>query len=110
MTKKDIHDAEMAKDDAEAANTEYREDIKQLKAKNEKLKTWMKEHFYCDEMLVVEKREHKATRRALWISRAKRANERQQYENVCRLDGWVHRINKWIEVERKCLKKAEEYR
>ena len=71
--KQAIHDAEMAKDDAEAANTEYREDIKKLNAENEKLKTWMKEHFYCDEMLVVEKREHKADRRALWIARAERA-------------------------------------
>ena len=49
-------------------------------------------------------------KRALWLRRAERANERQQYENVCRLDGWVHRINKWIEVELKCLKKAEEYK
>ena len=52
----------------------------------------------------------RATRRALWLARAERAKDRQQYENVCRLDGWVHRINKWIEVERKCLNKAEEYK
>lgn len=33
--KQKLHDAEMAKDDAEAANTEYREDIRKLKAENE---------------------------------------------------------------------------
>ena len=35
--KQKLHDAEMAKDDAEAANTEYREDIRKLKAENERL-------------------------------------------------------------------------
>lgn len=35
--KQKLHDAEMAKDDAEAANTEYRADIAALKAENERL-------------------------------------------------------------------------
>ena len=36
--KQKLHDAEMVKDDAEAANTEYREDIRKLKAENESLR------------------------------------------------------------------------
>ena len=47
--------------------------------------------------------------RALWLARAERAKDKQRYENVCRMDGWVHRQNKWVEVERLCWKKAEEY-
>lgn len=85
----------------------------ELKAENERLKKceiWMKQHFYCEEVIACESAKNRRLRRALWIARAKRANERQQYENVCRLDGWVHRIDKWIEVERKCRAKAEEYK
>ena len=47
--KQKIHDAEMAKDDAEAANTEYREDICKLKAENERLERELTEQqkAYC---------------------------------------------------------------
>lgn len=47
--------------------------IAELKAENDRLKKckeWMKTHFYCEEILAVEKREHKATKRALWLMTA----------------------------------------
>lgn len=49
-------------------------------------------------------------KRALWMARAERAKERQNYESGCRSDGWVHRENMWLEVERLCRHKAEEYK
>ena len=48
-------------------------------------------------------------KRALWMARAERAKERQNYESGCRSDGWVRRENMWLEVERLCRHKAEEY-
>lgn len=48
--------------------------------------------------------------RALWLARVQRAIDKQKYYSECKSDGWVHRVNVWLEVERKCLKKAEEYR
>ena len=49
-------------------------------------------------------------KRALWIARAERANDKQTYYTHTRGDGWCHRVSQWIEVERKCLNKAEEYK
>ena len=62
-------------------------------------------------------------RRALWIARAERARTEQCYENY---SFYIHRhqktmyggtyrpyiawLEKWIEVERKCRAKAEEYK
>lgn len=124
--KQKLHDSEMKADLAECANTEYREDIKKLNAKfnplyeelkrvkdeNDELKFKLKQiddNFAIKAKLVYERHERR-TLRALWPARAERAKDKQQYENVCRLDGWVSRINKWIDVERKLLNKAEEYR
>jgi hypothetical protein len=47
---------------------------------------------------------------ALWLARANHADTMQKYNIECKCDGWVHRVNKWIDVERKCLAKAEEYK
>lgn len=49
-------------------------------------------------------------KRALWNLRACYADMMQKRIIECKCDGWVHRVDKWIEVERKCLKKAEEYK
>lgn len=76
--KQKIHDAEMAKDDAEAANTEYREDIRKLKAENERLRAdnerLEKEcscKFYKDCLRVLMlKREKQQALRSLWMARA----------------------------------------
>lgn len=49
-------------------------------------------------------------RRALWIARAQIAEGKQKYYTECGyFDGWVRRVNVWLNVERKCLKKSKEY-
>lgn len=48
--------------------------------------------------------------RALYNLRARYADMMQNRYIESKTDGWVHRVNKWIEVERRCLNKAEEYR
>ena len=75
-----LHDAEMAKDLAEAANTEYREDIKKLKAENRRL--------------------HRALFKACanWAHFA-----------VAFFSSYVVK-HRWFKMENKCLKKAEEYK
>ena len=95
-------------------------------------KEWMEKHFYCEEMLAVEKREHKATKRALWMARANRAEARKNYwyvrsihegdKDLWSIDGsavkyigCIKRSNFdwlkiWSEVQRKCRAKAEEYK
>ena len=49
-------------------------------------------------------------RRALWNLRACYADMMQKRIIECKCDGWVHRVDKWIEVERKCRAKADEYK
>ena len=49
-------------------------------------------------------------KRALYNLRACYADMMQKRYIECKTDGWVHRVNKWIEVERRCFKKAEEYK
>lgn len=72
--KKEIRLAEMAKDDDEAANTEYREDIRKLKAENERLVKCCKE--YDSRQRIDENKKFNAIqqlrkmKRTLWISRA----------------------------------------
>ena len=72
--KQKLHDAEMAKDDAEAANTEYREDIRKLKAENERLKDENARLKNCNvvhiEDFINQSFELRYTKRALWMARA----------------------------------------
>lgn len=86
--KKKLHDAEMRADLAEAANTEYREDIKKLKAENESLKAELqKQKDAYSELDAMYQRDTgiacnafgqgsvnckklRATRRALWLMTA----------------------------------------
>lgn len=102
-----IADAEVyLKDKADAA-------IAELKAENERLKKceiWMKQHFYCEEVIACESAKNRRLKRALYNLRACYADMMQKRYIECKTDGWVHRVNKWIEVERRCLKKAEEYK
>ena len=133
--KQKLHDAEMAKDDAEAANTEYRDDIRKLKAENEWWKQYASEQ---TEKLNVEKenviqleRCWKETKRALWLARAKRAADRARIFYFCDMEteldieGFSYDSQKkkghkklaarlwriiWLKVERKCRSKAEEYK
>ena len=69
--KQKLHDSEMAKDDAEAANTEYREEIKTLKTENERLLNENSCKFYKDCLRVRNyEQELNATKRALWLMTA----------------------------------------
>ena len=68
--KKSLFNVQKAASDAKLSAHEKSRRIDELKAENEKLKMWMKEHFFCDEFLAAEKNEHKATRKALWTMTA----------------------------------------
>ena len=115
---------------------EVDEAIAELKTENDRLKQWMKKHFYCEEMLAVEKREHKATKRALWLARANNAklwanfwfdvfpSEYNKYDIIGRMEGnekefilttlKTHRtasewVGVWEIIDKKCRAKAKEY-
>ena len=58
------------KEDVDAA-------IAELKAENERLKKceiWMKQHFYCEEVIACESAKNRRLKRALWLARAERAH------------------------------------
>lgn len=78
--------------------------IDALKAKLENVQASM----YCD--VVDANMEVRRLKRALYNLRAAYADMMQKRYIECKTDGWVHRVDKWIEVERRCLKKAEEYK
>lgn len=132
--KQKLHDAEMAKDDAEAANTEYRLDIEKLKTENERTKLTKEKAFKCAgkaiNTIANVELELRATQRALWIARAERALSNalifyfaesdyfilniQGYAQ--KKDGASRMLNAkkwykiWKKVERLCRAKAEEYK
>ena len=129
--KQKLHDAEMAKDDAEAANTEYREDIRKLKAENERLKDENARLKNCNvvhiEDFINQSFELRYTKRALWMARAKRAQERKANNTLFKSYIKSHKSSWFIDgnelelawdlweeafdrVEKICLKKAEEYK
>lgn len=137
--KEKLHDAEMAKDDAECANTEYRIDIEKLKAQfnplyeelkrvkdeNERLKKQRDELFTQGIQkatdLASEKLGHRTTRRALWLARAERAeaqwNRLLRDAGICfavgrskEWDIFNQKQKKWQNVERLCREKSEEYK
>ena len=131
--KQKLHDAEMAKDLAEAANTEYRIDIKNLKDENAELKFEIKQiedNFAIKAKLVYERHE-RSTLRALWLARARDADSMYRifyfvppslelplnifgYSNKERGRQRMLMAEEWtkifLKVERKCLKKAEEFK
>lgn len=78
--------------------------IAELKQKLENVQASM----YAD--VVDANMENRKLRRALWIARANHADTMQKYNIECKCDGWVHRVNKWIYVERKCQAMAEKWR
>ncbi len=85
--------------------------IAELEAENKRLKKceiWMKQHFYCEEVIACESAKNRKLKHALWLARAERARTEQRYIFNVRGDGWVRKENMWVEVERLCLKKAEE--
>ena len=110
--KQALHDAEMAKDDAEAANTEYRLDIDKLKAENAELKFKLKkinDNFAIKAKLVYERHE-RHTLRALWLSRADRARCTWKYYAEFLVFPREAEMKRWKKVEQLCRAKAEEYK
>lgn len=77
--------------------------IAELKKKLEDVQASM----YAD--VVDANMEIRRLKRALYNLRACYANMMQKRYIECKTDWWVHQVNKWIEVERRCLNKAEEY-
>ena len=52
--------------------------IAKLNSENERLKKceiWMKQHFYCEEVIACESAKNRRLKRALWLARAERAKE-----------------------------------
>ena len=87
------------------------EEIEQTRAENERLKKKLESvqaSMYCD--VVDAGMDNRRLKRALYNLRAVYADMMQKRYIECKTDGWVHRVDKWIEVERRCLKKAEEYK
>ena len=79
----------------------YGKENAELKAKLENAQAKV----YADS-IDARKRERRL-RRALWLARAERAKEMAKGYNAV-VEWFIH--SRWIEVERKCLKKAEEYK
>ena len=96
---------------------EVDEAIEEFKAENERLKKceiWMKQHFYCEEVIACESAKNRKLKRALWLARADRAKE-FRYKIKFAISSMNTKYNysdayKWEKVERKCRKKAEEYK
>ena len=99
--------------------------IAELKAENERLKKceiWMKQHFYCEEVIACESAKNRRLKRALWLARAERAlTEAERYRTL--EVGWKmfrgdyetakeysNLATKCDNVEQLCKSKAEEYR
>ena len=127
--KQKIHDAEMAKDDAEAANTEYREDIRKLKADNERLKDKLRHYPVMTALLDSDKEELRYMRRSLWIMTAEWADamglascniankfmSRENFEvgddyRNKTIKKYRHRQVVFYKYAEYCRKKAEEYK
>ena len=107
--------------------------ITKLNAENERLKKceiWMKQHFYCEEVIACESAKNRRLKRALWLARAERAADRARifYFNdlttMLDIDGFSYDSKKkkghkkltarswriiWEKVERKCRAMADKF-
>ena len=92
------------KEDVDAA-------IAELKAENERLKKceiWMIQHFYCEEVIACESAKNRKLKRALYKACANWADvvAFEETEGI----GYDNSVaERWRKMERKCLKKAEEF-
>lgn len=100
--------------------------IAELKAENDRLKRceiWMKQHFYCEEVIACESAKNRRLKRALWLARAelcrrldvdrylqKHRNSRYNEEYLTWNEACVAMEVKMCKAENKCRAKAEEYR
>lgn len=105
----------------ECGGGDLRNYIAELKAENERLKKceiWMKQHFFCEEVIACESAKNRQLRRALWIARAKRAIEKIAWFKLWNAsistmnpeDGARQEFDKWKKNLGKFFKKAEEYK
>lgn len=108
--------------------------IAEIKADNERLKKceiWMKQHFYCEEVIACESAKNRKLKRALWLARANNAESQFLYwcarlgveSGFTKVDIRGYSVNtkrrlrtigewieKWKNVKSKCRAKAEEYK
>lgn len=109
--------------------------IAKLNAENKKLKKceiWMKQHFYCEEVIACEDAKNRRLKRALWLARAEKAKTAKNMFDILwkfasrekvGVTGCAHKIKcaktlkepkfffaKFQIAEKKCIEKAEEYR
>lgn len=80
--------------------------IAELKAENERLKKceiWMKQHFFCEEVIACESAKNRRLKRALYKACANWAHHRVFVRFKTNEKAWEN-------VERKCRAKAEEYK
>lgn len=87
--------------------SEADEAIAELKAENERLKkceVWMKQHFYCEEVIACESAKNRRLKRALY-----KACANWSHFAVAFFSSYATK-EKWHKMERKCLAKMEEYR
>lgn len=109
--------------------------IAKLNAENKKLKKceiWMKQHFYCEEVIACEDAKNRRLKRALWLARAEKAKTAKNMFDILwkfasrekvGVTGCAHKIKcaktlkepkfffaKFQIAEKKCIEKAEKYR
>ena len=100
--------------------------IAKLNGENERLKKceiWMKQHFYCEEVIACESAKNRRLKRALWLARAElchrldvdrylRNHRHSWYNENCLTwaDACVAMEVKICKAESKCRAKAEEYK
>lgn len=113
---------------------EVDEAIAKLKAENERLKKceiWMKQHFYCEEVIACESAKNRMLKRALWLARSNKAESEARgwyhfnaynikYDGLYNIKEVLYGkgfnrypeewIKLWIKIERLCLAKAKEYK
>lgn len=100
--------------------------IAELKAENERLKRceiWMKQHFFCEEVIACESAKNRRLKRALWLARVElchrldvdrylRKHRNSWYNENCLTwaEACVAMEVKMCKAESKCRSKAEEYK
>ena len=112
-----IADAQVyLKEKADAVIEEKNKEIVELKSKLDKAIAERDANQVCIDVLkeklgnVDAGMRERRLKSALWLARANHADTMQKYNIECKCDGWVHRVNKWVDVERKCRAMAEKWR
>jgi len=98
-----------------AENERLKAKLVEQDAENERLKKceiWMKQHFFCEEVIACESAKNRKLKRALWLSRAERAHLKvlEYWPDYCHNAHCRIAEQKWDKVERKCLAMAEKFK